>query len=214
MSLEPTGKKTDGPISKYLNRKISLRITRLILKYGIGISPTQVSVISFLIAIFSAIVYLYEIVILAGIMVQIASIIDGVDGELARARNLVSRKGGFIDSVLDRIANIAVYLSISILLIRFYDVDLVLTSSLLALSGDLLVTYLHAVSQKDLGLHPALVGRVPSIASRDVRLFIIFLASLLTLYKMDFLLYSMYLLGLLCYFYVIVKFVELIMAVD
>ena len=48
----------------------------------------------------------------------------------------------------------------------------------LGLSGDLLVTYIHAVGEKLAGKHPALVGRIPNIAGRDTRLFILFLAGL------------------------------------
>jgi phosphatidylglycerophosphate synthase len=42
-----------------------------------------------------------------GLLTQIASIVDGVDGEIARASLRASPAGAFLDSVLDRIADAA-----------------------------------------------------------------------------------------------------------
>jgi len=52
-----------------------------------------------------ALLYLWRLDPVAGILVQLASIVDGVDGELARARNMASPVGAFLDSLLDRIAD-------------------------------------------------------------------------------------------------------------
>jgi len=211
MSERPSGKPTDGVISRYINRRISGRITSYILENDIDVTPTQVSIFSFSLGIFASLLYLFDFLILAGILVQLSSIIDGVDGELARARNMVSRLGGFIDTILDRVVNIAIITSITLLLLFRTGPDyIVALVGLLALSADLLVTYLHAVSQKDLGVHPALVGSIPPIASRDVRLFIIFLASLIGVLDYDFLLDGLLLMAILTYIYVFGKFLELV----
>ena len=183
----------------------------MILKYDVGVTPTQISIFSFLLGLLAAYLYLYGYVLIAGVLVQISSIIDGVDGELARARNMVSRKGGFIDTVLDRLANIAILTSITLLLISELGwSQFIILVGLTALSADLLVTYLHAVSQKDLGVHPALVGVIPPIASRDVRLFIVFIASLLAVYDYNLLLYGLFLMAVITYIYIIGKFLELV----
>ena len=183
----------------------------MILKYDVGVTPTQISIFSFLLGLLAAYLYLYGYVLIAGVLVQISSIIDGVDGELARARDMVSRKGGFIDTVLDRLANIAILTSITLLLISELGwSQSIILIGLAALSADLLVTYLHAVSQKDLGVHPALVGVIPPIASRDVRLFIVFIASLLAVYDYNLLLYGLFLMAVITYIYIIGKFLELV----
>ncbi len=211
MSGKPGGKPTDGLISRYINRRISTRITSFILKYDIGVTPTQVSIFSFSLGLVAAYLYLYGYVLLAGLLVQISSIVDGVDGELARARDMVSKRGGFIDTILDRLANIAVLTSITFYLI--YELgwsEFVVLVGLAALSADLLVTYLHAVAQKDLGVHPALIGVIPPIASRDVRLFIVFLSSVLAIYDYSILLYGLLIMAVLTFAYVLGKFVELV----
>ena len=76
--------------------------------------------------------------------------------------------------------------------------------SVLAVAGDLMVSYLHSVG-KVFGTHPVLVGRIGSIASRDVRLFILFLFSIF-----DEVFLALVVLALLSNFYVVGKFVELL----
>ena len=88
----------DGFISRYLNRKISTRVSSLLVDY---ITPNQITVITFLLGIFSALLNFISVP-LAGIMYQISSILDGVDGEIARASMKTSRFGGYVDSILDR----------------------------------------------------------------------------------------------------------------
>jgi CDP-L-myo-inositol myo-inositolphosphotransferase len=171
------GKPTDGPVARYINRRISRRITYLIVRRSIGITPNQLSLISFLLALASSYLYLARLPAVAGVLVQLSSIVDGVDGELARVRGLQSGCGAFLDAVLDRYADVAIVVSVALYaaqLLGFWVVPV----ALLALAGDLLVSYVHLRGEHDLGVHPALVGRIPAVASRDVRLFIVFLASL------------------------------------
>ncbi len=205
-----TGKSTDGPISKYINRKISTRITSLIVKYKIPLTPNQVSLISFLLGVLAGLMYLVNAII-AGILVQVSSIIDGVDGELARALNKTSKVGGFIDAILDRITDTVIIVGLTL-----YTYSLNITNPLhliilamTALSADIMVSYLHARGEASLGVHPLRIGSTPSIASRDVRLFIIFLLSILgAIYP---LLYPIILIiiSILGYTYVTLKSIEI-----
>jgi CDP-L-myo-inositol myo-inositolphosphotransferase len=88
----------DGFVSRHINRKISLRLSELLVN---RITPNQATLISFLVGIFSAILNLFSIP-LAGLVYQISSILDGIDGEIARASLRTSKFGGWLDSVLDR----------------------------------------------------------------------------------------------------------------
>ena len=77
----------------------------------------------------------------AGISVLVSGFMDVVDGSVARATGKVSRKGGFIDSNLDRLGESVIYLSL--LLYGFSTTEpvfFVLVSSL-ALTFSLLVSY-------------------------------------------------------------------------
>ncbi len=198
-------KPTDGPISRYLNRRISSRITQAIVKYNVPLTPNQVSLIAFALAVTASAMYFMGNSILAGILVQLSSIIDGVDGELARVRGLVSKRGGFLDTMLDRYADIFIVVAIVHSVLSHNPGALYLVLGLLALSGDLLVSYLHARSQFDLGIHASHVGPLDSIASRDVRLFIIFIGSILCALS-----YVIFILAILTHIYVVVKTVALL----
>ncbi len=210
--MKITGKSTDGPISRYINRRISTRITSLIVKHKIPVTPNQVSLISFLLGVLAGFLYLVNAII-AGILVQISSIIDGVDGELARALNKTSKIGGFIDAILDRITDTAIIIGLTLYIHNLNIINplhLILLS-MLALSADIMVSYLHARGEASLGVHPLKVGSTPSIASRDVRLFIIFLLSLLgALYPILYPI-TLVIISILGYLYVTLKSIELYM---
>ncbi|MCH8915352.1 MAG: NTP transferase domain-containing protein [Thaumarchaeota archaeon] len=102
-------KDTDGPVSRILNRPISLRISKLLLKTGI--TPNQISVLSTVIGLVGASFFFsgeYFYLILGGILIHIHSIVDGCDGEVARLKLRQTKYGGWLDSVLDRYVDAAI----------------------------------------------------------------------------------------------------------
>ncbi|MCD6084920.1 MAG: CDP-alcohol phosphatidyltransferase family protein [Desulfurococcales archaeon] len=199
------GKTLDGPVSKYINRKVSTRITYLIVKYDIPLTPNMVSLISFGIALACLPLYVLGHLILAGILAQLSSIIDGVDGELARAKGMASKLGGFMDTMLDRYADLAILLGLSIHTLMNYPSTVWAVISVLAVAGDILVSYLHTRAPYDLGVHPVAIGKAENIASRDVRLFIVFIGSLLGLTN-----YTLLVLAVLTHTYVVLKTIRVI----
>lgn len=95
-------KTNDGPISTYLNRRISNRITSKIVDYPI--KPNQISVVTFLISIIASLAIVkqgYFFLVLGVLLAQLSSILDGCDGEIARLKLLGSKYGGWFDQVLD-----------------------------------------------------------------------------------------------------------------
>lgn len=88
----------DGFVSRHLNRRISTRVSELLVE---KVTPNQMTVVTFLLGIISALTTLVNLP-LAGILYQLSSILDGVDGELARAQLRSSKFGGYADSILDR----------------------------------------------------------------------------------------------------------------
>jgi len=203
-------KSTDGIVSRYINRKVSMRITSLLIRLHNPPSPDTVSIVSALVTALGGLFLAIGPTWLGAVLVQLGSILDGVDGEIARALNKQSRGGALFDTMLDRLADIAVITGLSIAaLLEGVSTALVMALSLLAMSGDLLVTYVHCVGEKISGKHPVLVGRVPGIASRDVRLFLVFLFGLID--KPLWALASIVALG---YLYVLVKVPELLFYID
>jgi len=204
--MDSLGKKEDGPIAKYINRKISTRITLLIVSRGYKPSPNTVSIVVFIFGLIPIYFYISDNPVLAGILIQIASILDGVDGELARILGKTSKFGAFIDGILDRIVDIVAILGASYFsYISLGRKDpLSLAIYFLALSGSLMVSYLHIRAIHYLGKHPVLIGKIPQIASRDVRLFILFIGSVCGL-----VFEALLVIALVSYVYVFSKFVEI-----
>ena len=110
-------KPLDGPVSRLVNRRLSAPISLVLLRAGV--SPGAATVATFLFALAAAAVLALGVVwpaalVLGGVLVQLASILDGVDGEIARASLRSSPFGGFLDSVLDRAADAAVLAALAV----------------------------------------------------------------------------------------------------
>jgi len=80
-----------------------------------GLSPNVWTVIGLAFAFASAIVYGINIefaLIIGGILLLISGFFDIVDGQVARVTKKTSTKGAFLDSVFDKIAEVAIFLGI------------------------------------------------------------------------------------------------------
>jgi choline kinase/phosphatidylglycerophosphate synthase len=158
-------KETDGPISKLLNRKLSTLITPYLLKFDF-LTPNVVTVLTTALGFLSAFLFLEKNYVLGGILTQITSVLDGCDGEIARVKNLKSKFGGALDSVLDR------YVDVFIVFCLFLSLPFSKLNAFaffLSVTGSILVSYVSH-----------LTGKRPYFTTRDVRLFIVFALSLLT----------------------------------
>jgi len=90
----------DGIISRLINRKVSLRITKLLAPTRV--TPNQITFLSFLTAAASAVSFAIASPLVGGLLAQFTSMLDGVDGEIARLKFLKSKFGEIFDSILDR----------------------------------------------------------------------------------------------------------------
>ncbi|MBW2617911.1 MAG: CDP-alcohol phosphatidyltransferase family protein, partial [Deltaproteobacteria bacterium] len=85
-----------------------------------------------------------------GLLIIIAgALLDGLDGYLARQSNEVSQRGGFLDSVLDRVADAAFLIGLSL---YFHDQGRPLWAglTLAGLAGTFLVSYVRAKAEQSL----------------------------------------------------------------
>ena len=104
----------DGLVARVLNRPLSARLSRLLLHTTL--TPNQVTVMSFLLAMMGAAALATANAgwwIAAGVLIQLASIVDGCDGEIARAKLLHSNRGAWLDTLLDRYSDIAIGIAIT-----------------------------------------------------------------------------------------------------
>jgi phosphatidylglycerophosphate synthase len=106
--VRATGKASDGLVSRWLNRPISQRITWLVLRIP-GARPVHVTLVNALLALVIVPVLLLggeTGLVLGGILFQSASILDGVDGEIARATFRATPAGAALDSAVDIATNL------------------------------------------------------------------------------------------------------------
>ena len=173
--LRTLKKKTDGPISRYINRPISTFISKFLVKFNI--TPNQITVFSFLISVVAAFLISqkgYLSLALGGILAQLSSIVDGCDGEVARLKFLSSDYGAWLDRVLDRYSDGLLIMALTIHALYYRFSLTVVVAGFLALLGSFLVSY-TAIWYDELikkkGLKVFRIGR-------DLRIFLIFIACL------------------------------------
>jgi hypothetical protein len=105
--LRGSGKSQDGLVSRYLNRPISRLVTRLLLRFPT--TPNAWTLLIFSIPIVGALVLLHGTYwsFLWGLaLFQVFSVLDGCDGEIARAKFLESESGRRLDDFFDILSNI------------------------------------------------------------------------------------------------------------
>ncbi len=100
-----------------------------------GLSPNFWTSVALFLAFASAITYGLSIefgLIIGGILLLVSGFFDIVDGQVARVTKKTSKRGGFLDSVFDKIAEVAIFLGILIGgFVEPYLVFLAITLSLL-----------------------------------------------------------------------------------
>ena len=105
----------DGFISTHLNRRLSVPLSALLVRTPV--TPTQITLGSFFIALVGAAFFTVDQLwasIVAACLVQLSSVVDGCDGEVARLRHLATSRGAWLDTMLDRYADTAVVIAITL----------------------------------------------------------------------------------------------------
>jgi CDP-L-myo-inositol myo-inositolphosphotransferase len=165
----------DGYISKHINRKMSEPMARLLAKTKV--TPNQMTWAAFGIALLSFVSFVLGNNIIAGLLVQLSSIVDGIDGSLARLKGMTSEFGGFLDSVLDRYADILIVLGLTLWSLAHETYSGIWLAGMLAITGIICISYTRARINPN---HRHLFDTgFKSLASRDIRLFLIMLGAVI-----------------------------------
>ena len=179
-----SSKPADGWVSRRLNRPISSGfLTPLLLRSYPAVTPNQVSAVSFFVALVSAGCFFAGKALAGAVLLQVSSILDGCDGEIARLKHLQSKMGDYLDAVLDRYADSAMVAGIG-----FYALGrvgnqevlgvtwsplLITIVTTIALVGHLMVSYTSAKSVINFNYKYA--GKwIAAGRGRDMRLFTLF----------------------------------------
>jgi 1L-myo-inositol 1-phosphate cytidylyltransferase / CDP-L-myo-inositol myo-inositolphosphotransferase len=171
---------TDGPVSRLLNRRLSIPVSWLLVR--IPVSPDVLSAISFLIGLAGAILLGLGYGPTGGVLVQACSVLDGVDGEVARLTLRAGPRGTLLDGYLDRLGDAAICAGLGVWAAADgASVTWVVLLVVAATAGAML-----SMATKDrvaaLGLEPPSERRIGwLLGGRDGRLFLVFVLSALGL---------------------------------
>lgn len=158
----------EGPVSRYLNRRLSEPLARLLAPTSL--TPNQVSLGAFLIALGAFGSFALGQPIAAGLLIQTSSILDGVDGDLARLQGRASPFGAVFDATLDRYADAAIVGGMTWWAWSHPELSgpQPAVVGLAALTGFLIVSYSRTRLEKE--GYRSVLGGVAPLAGRDVRL--------------------------------------------
>jgi len=169
-------KPNDGPVSRYLNRPVSIRISRRLVDHQI--TPNQISLFSFLCSVLAASLFALEgyfALLLGGLMAQFASILDGCDGEVARLKHQSSAYGGWFDAVLDRYADAFLLFGLTWHAYAVKMDSFILLVGFMAIIGSFMLSY---TADKYDSLMRDLISAGKGLRmGRDIRVFLIFLGA-------------------------------------
>ncbi len=118
---------------------------------NLGIHPNVFTFLGMTLSI-SAGIFFYMVNFLAGfILIILGGICDFLDGGIARYNNIASKKGSFLDSIADRISDLAIFGGIAL----SGTVDGV--TGILMLTSGLLISYIRAKGES-IGIEKMAVG--------------------------------------------------------
>ena len=175
-------KPTDGPVSQYLNRPLSVMFSRHLAK--LDITPNQISLFSFLCSLVAAGLFVmggYISLLIGGVLAQFASIIDGCDGEVARLKYQSSDFGGWFDAVLDRYADAFLLFGLTWHLLAREANGWVLFTGFMAIIGSFMLSYTADKYDNLMRERINIGGGARLRMGRDVRVFLIFLGAVTNL---------------------------------
>jgi CDP-diacylglycerol--glycerol-3-phosphate 3-phosphatidyltransferase len=130
------------------------------LAMAMHLTPNTITVIGLLITLVASSFVASGWLLLGAAILTAGSLLDAVDGALARATGGGTAFGSFLDSTLDRAGEAILYTGIGIWLLRTQAEPLVpMVALMVALAGSFLVSYAHARAQgiglaADIGLAP------------------------------------------------------------
>ena len=113
--LASVRKSTDGFVSRTCNRPISLAMSRLFIL--VGATPNMISGLGLAMGLAGAWLVArgdYGNALLGAFLFQVASIVDGSDGEVAKLTYSSSPHGSWIDTACDQVASLAFFAALPI----------------------------------------------------------------------------------------------------
>jgi len=113
---------------------------------SIGITPVVMTASGLALVLFGAIMVGNGRLVSGGWVIAVGSLLDGLDGAVARAAGKVSARGAFLDSAFDRVGEIAAFAGLAFAMEGEARVLLLIV---LAVGGAMLVPYMRARAEAE-----------------------------------------------------------------
>ncbi|MEE8375811.1 MAG: CDP-alcohol phosphatidyltransferase family protein [Acidimicrobiia bacterium] len=134
-----------------IDMRIRPRITRFLEPMGkalaaVGMTPTAMTVLGLVVVVAGAVVIAAGALRTGALIVLLGSLLDGLDGAVARASGKVTARGAFLDSAFDRFGEIAAFAGLGVVMAGDSRVMLLIV---LAVGGALMVPYMRARAEAE-----------------------------------------------------------------
>lgn len=129
-----------------IDMKVRPRITRFLVPMGkglasMGVTPTMMTVFGLSVTIIGSVFLANGFLKSGAAIVLVGSALDGLDGSIARVTGTVSERGAFLDSVFDRLGEIAAFAGLGV---ASAGDPRILLLIILATGGAMVVPYVRA----------------------------------------------------------------------
>ncbi|MDA2918430.1 CDP-alcohol phosphatidyltransferase family protein [Desulfobacterota bacterium AH_259_B03_O07] len=110
--ISHVGKTLTGWISRNINSKISLRVSRYLIRTPL--TPNMISVLTNMIGVLSGPFYAIGHPVWGAICLQIATVLDRCDGEVARIKLMETKRGQWVDTISDQLTILSFVVGVTI----------------------------------------------------------------------------------------------------
>ncbi|MDD5023402.1 MAG: CDP-alcohol phosphatidyltransferase family protein [Candidatus ainarchaeum sp.] len=153
----------------------------------IPLHPNHITIISVITAIFAFFIFYYDPLI-SIVLFCLSFFIDALDGVVARAKNLISKKGAFLDGISDRLVE---FILLLLLILNFGSDQLLLICFTFTLFfGTCMTSFIKAYSHHQGLLSEKDSKKMSGILERAERVILLIITYILLIYYPIYSLYS------------------------
>jgi CDP-L-myo-inositol myo-inositolphosphotransferase len=170
----------DGPVARLLNRRVSVPLSWMVAR--LRPNPDLLSALAFLVGVAGAILLGMGHGLAGGVLAQACSILDGVDGEVARLSLRAGPRGTLLDGILDRLGDAALCAGLGAWAARAGEDPTAVVILVAAATAGAMLSMATKDRVAALGLEPPSERRLGwLLGGRDGRLFLIAILSIVGL---------------------------------
>lgn len=113
---------------------------------ALGMTPAAMTILGLVVVIAGSVVIATGALVWGGVIVAVGSLLDGLDGAVARASDRVTKRGAFLDATFDRLGEVAAFAGLAVARVGAARELLLIV---LAVGGALLVPYMRARAEAE-----------------------------------------------------------------